>query len=154
MGCKLLICSKVGGVAQGVKVPLEEKCGAQIRLHLACMTCLAPMTVGHGCAVELSVCSACTDHAKSKDALMLCDQPEQHMFLLEDVWIHIHVQTYVPGVQWHLSQGCRCLFFQGLLLEYAILVSLFQLFLLPSLRSDAGDSEQLERNMESGTLHQ
>lgn len=45
-------------------------------------------------------------------------------------------------------------FFQGLLLDYAILVSLFQLNLLPPLRSDTGDSEQLERNMESGTIHQ
>lgn len=33
-------------------------------------------------------------------------------------------------------------------------LAILQLFLLPSLRSDAGDSEQLERNMESGTLHQ
>lgn len=153
MGCKLLICCKVGGVAQEVKVPLE-KYGAQIRLQLAHVTCLAPMTVDRGCAVELSVCSACTDHAETKDALILCDQPEQHVLLLEDMGIHFHMQTYVPGVQWHLSQGCHCLFFQGLLLEYAILVSLFQLFLLPSMRSDAGDSEQLERNMESGTLHQ
>lgn len=85
MGCKLLVCCKVGGVAQEVKVALEESYGAQIRLQLAHVTCLAPMTVDRGCAVELSVCPACTDHAKSKDALVLCDQPEQLVFLLEDM---------------------------------------------------------------------
>ena len=70
------MCCKVGGVAQGVKIPLEEKHGAKLRLHLARVTRLAPMTVDHSRAVELSVCSACTDHAKSEDALVLCDQPE------------------------------------------------------------------------------
>lgn len=73
MGCKVLICCKAGGIGQEVMVPLEDQYGAQIRLHLAHITCLAPLTVGPGCAVELSVCSACTDHAKSKDALILCD---------------------------------------------------------------------------------
>lgn len=71
--CKLLICCKVGEVAQEVKVPLKEKYGVQIRLHLVHLTWLAPMTVDCGCDVELSVCSASTDHAKSKDALILCD---------------------------------------------------------------------------------
>jgi len=70
------MCCKVGGIAQGVKVPLEEKCGAKLRLHLARVTRLAPMTVDRGRAVELSVCSARTDRTESEDPLVLCDRPE------------------------------------------------------------------------------
>lgn len=70
------MCCKVGGAARGAKALLEEKRGAKLRPHLACVTRLAPMTVDCSRAVELSFCSACTDHAKSEDALVLCDQPE------------------------------------------------------------------------------
>lgn len=44
--------------------------------------------------------------------------------------------------------------FRRLLLDYATLVSLFQLLCTPSLNSDAGGSEQLERTLEYGTIHQ
>lgn len=63
------MCCKAGGVAQGVKVPLEEKRGAKLRLHLARVTCLAPMTVDRGHAVEPSVCSVCTGHVLSQKML-------------------------------------------------------------------------------------